>query len=113
MKEICANTQYLNAYLAEQDRAEKRADWIDREASVKFAEMMPMNFSRIDEGFIEASASDINIANQIREVFNGGSDADLGKLIRESVKTYWLKCCTQQAEDDYDDGAAEADYGRY
>lgn len=108
----CANTQYLNAYLREQDQAEKRADWIDMEASVKFAEMMPLSIADLQEGVSEV-IEDKEIAKQLAEAFNGGSDADLGKLIRASVKAYWLKYCTQQAEDDYDDGAADPDYGRY
>lgn len=108
----CANTQYLNAYLREQDRAEKRADWIDLEASVKFAEMMPLSIADLQEGVSEV-IEDKAIAKQLAEAFNGGSDADIGKLVRASVKAYWLKYCTQQAEDDYDDGAAERDYGRY
>ena len=112
MQITCANTAYLNAYLREQESAEKRADWIDLEASVKFAEMMPLSIADMQEGVSEV-IEDKKIAAQLTEAFNGGSDADLGKLLRAAVKAYWLKYCTQQAEEAYDDGAAEADYGRY
>lgn len=108
----CANTQYLNAYLREQDRAEQRAKWVDLEAAVKYAEMQPLSYRNLDEAVSEVMADKVK-CSEIVKAFAGTDNAALGAAIREAVKTYWLDYCTQQAEEAYDDGAAEPDYGRY
>lgn len=108
----CANTAYLNAYLCEQDRAERRDNWIELEAAVHFTEMQPLNYSALDEAVSEVMA-DGKRNTEILKAFAGGDDAELGAAIRAAVKAYWLDYCRMKAEDAYDDGAAEADYGRY
>lgn len=109
---LCANTQYLNAYLREQDRAEQRARWVDLEAAVKYAEMQPLTYRNIDEAVSEVMA-DKSKCGAILAAFATQDDCALGMAIREAVRRYWLDFCTQEAEEAYDDGAAEADYGRY
>lgn len=112
MQTLCANTSALNAYLREQDRAEKRERWIELEAAVKYAEMQPLSRGDIDEALAEVM-NDRAKAGVIASAFAGSDDADLGKAIRSAVKDYWMGYCTQKAADDYDDGAADPDYGRY
>lgn len=108
----CANTYYLNLYEREQERAERRAEWVDLEAAVKYAEMLPLTYHNLDEAVSEVMA-DKSKCGAILTAFAGNDDAALGAAIREAVKGYWMDFCTQEAEESYDDGAAEADYGRY
>lgn len=112
MQITCANTAYLNAYLREQERAEHRAEWVDLEAAVKYAEMQPLTYRNLDEAVSEVMADKAK-CGEILKAFAGADDAALGAAIRAAVRTYWLDFCMVEAEEAYDDGAAEADYGRY
>ncbi len=103
----CANTSALNAYLREQERAEKRQNWIELEGAVKFAEMQPFKPTDIDEAIAETLADKAKRA-PILVAFAGNDDAALGTAIRVAVKAYWLTFCESEAADAYDDGAAEA-----
>lgn len=117
----CANTQYLNAYLREQDLAESRQNWIELEAAMKLQALKPYTYGDLDEAMSETMAlptpgrDDKHAEHRaaIHAAFAGTDDCALGKALRNAVDAYWLTYCTNQATDEYDDGAAEADYGRY
>jgi hypothetical protein len=108
----CANTSALNAYMAEQDRADKRAEWVETEAEAKYEQMLPLSQSDLDEAVSEVMA-DKKRNKYVVAAFADGDDAELGAALREAVKDYWMAVFTEQAEDDYDDGAAQCDYGRF
>lgn len=108
----CANTQYLNAYLRDEDRAYKRESWIEKEAEAKLKAMKPYTRGDLDEAVSEVMADKSKNA-AILAAFAGNDDCALGAAFRAAVDAYWLDYCTNQAADDYDDGAAEPDYGRY
>lgn len=98
----CANSYYLAQYEANQIDADKRAEWIETQAKVKFAEMMPMSRSNFEEAICESVYGPDEI--KMLDAFNGQSDADLGKLIRAAVVSYYMDYCRNQAADEYDDG---------
>lgn len=108
----CANTQYLNAYLHEQDRAYRRETWIQNEAEAKLKAMQPYTTGDLDEAVSEVMA-DKKRNGDVLKAFAATDDCALGKALRDAVDAYWLDYCTNQAADDYDDGAADPDYGRY
>lgn len=108
----CANTQYLNAYLADENRAYARETWIQNEAEAKLKAMQPYTPGDLDEAVSEVMADKTKNA-EILAAFAATDDCALGWALREAVHAYWLNYCTNQAADEYDDGAAEADYGRY
>lgn len=109
---LCANTQYLNAYLRDEGRAYERDTWIEKEAEAKLKAMQPYTPGDLDEAVSEVMA-DKKRNDEILAAFAGTDDCALGKALRDAVDAYWLDYCTGQAADDYDDGAADPDYGRY
>jgi len=108
----CANSQYLAAYLRDEDRAYRRDTWIENEAEAKLKAMKPFTPGDFDEAVSEVMADKTKNA-AILAAFAGTDDCALGKALRDAVDAYWLSYCTNQAADDYDDGAADPDYGRY
>lgn len=108
----CANTQYLDAYLRDEDSAYRRESWIEKEAEAKLKAMQPYTLGEIDEAVSEVMA-DKTKNSAILAAFSGSDDCALGKAMRDAVDAYWLDYCTNQAADDYDDGATEPNYGRY
>lgn len=117
----CANTQYLNAFLRDENRAYERESWIQAEAESKLKAMKPYTPGDLDEAVSETMAApykgreDKHAKHRaaILAAFAGTDDCALGKALRDAVDAYWLDYCTNQAADEYDDGAAEPDYGRY
>ncbi|HBO83094.1 MAG TPA: hypothetical protein DD502_33750, partial [Cupriavidus sp.] len=91
---------YLDAYMRDLDRAEQRANWVDLEAAVKYAEMQPLPYRDLDEAVSEVMADKAK-CGEILKAFAGTDDAALGAAMRAAVKAYWLDYCTQRAEGDY------------
>lgn len=105
----CANTQALNAYLREQDRAEQRQAWIEKEAEKKLAAMQPFAPGDLDEAVCEVM-NDRNRRIAVLAAFASGDDTAIGAAIQAAIKSYWLDACKDKAADDYDDGAADNHY---
>ena len=103
---LCANTAYLNAYLRDQDAAEIRQDWIEKEAAHMLRAMQPWSRNSVDEALSETTC-DLKRCTAIVAAMNGTDDAELGRVIRAAVSAYWMDYCMSEAAEAYDSGAAQ------
>lgn len=95
----CATEYALNAYLAEQERAEKRQEWVEQEAAQKYIRMQPLLDGQILEALSEMNGT---TSQCIAQAFAKG-DVYFGALLRAEVASYWMNYCTRQAQDEADE----------
>lgn len=98
----CANTQYLDAYLAKQDRADRAADhfdkWVAEKAAADLAALQPFDAGAIDEAIAEWQGPQVA---KLTAAFADGDHTAIGTALHELVLAYWTEQTRAQAINDY------------